>query len=154
MDFAPALFSELHAWHWFALALLFLVGEIFTGTSNLLWPAAAAALVGLLASIAPPAPMAQVAGFAVLTIALVVTGRKYVRGRWLHHAAAGSLNERAQSLIGEIATAEDAFDAGVGRVRLGDTVWRARCHEAIAAGDKVEVAGVDGATLVVKRAGG
>jgi membrane protein implicated in regulation of membrane protease activity len=62
------------------------------------------------------------------------------------------LNERSQSLVGARGVIT-VFDNGAGSVKLGDTVWRAVSAEALAPGEAVEVAAVDGVTLQVKRAG-
>jgi membrane protein implicated in regulation of membrane protease activity len=147
-----AWFEQMQAWHWFALGLALLVAEIFTGTSYLLWPAAAAALTGFLAWIAPLSPIAAWTVFAGLTLVLTVTGRRFVRGRWLNRGASEHLNQRARSLIGQQALAESDFAAGFGRVKVADTAWRAQSEDAIAAGERVEIVGADAATLKVKRA--
>ncbi len=153
MNAAVALLAQAQPWHWLALALILLVAEIATGTSYLLWPAAAAALVAVGSFLAPGLSWpVELAAFAGLTIALTLTGRRYVRGRWLSQTEGGDgLNERGAQLIGQTALVEAAFVGGVGRVRLGDTTWRATGAEAFAAGEEVAVAGVDGATLKVAR---
>jgi membrane protein implicated in regulation of membrane protease activity len=46
-----------------------------------------------------------------------------------------------------------SFANGVGSVKIADTIWRAVSDEALEAGQDVEVAGVDGVTLKVKRVG-
>jgi membrane protein implicated in regulation of membrane protease activity len=153
MDEVWSIFLQIEPAHWFALGLALLVAEIVTGTTYLLWPAAAAAVTGALGLFAPGDVAGQWAVFAILTIVLTLTGHFYVRGRWLkRNASAPPLNERARDLIGQQALADDTFVAGLGRVRLNDTVWRAASAEAIGPGEKVEVVAVDGATLQVKRA--
>jgi membrane protein implicated in regulation of membrane protease activity len=47
--------------------------------------------------------------------------------------------------------AEASFTAGVGRVKLDDTVWRASSADEIGAGERVEITGVEGSTLLVRR---
>jgi hypothetical protein len=147
-----AVVTQIEPAHWFALGFALLVAEIVTGTTYLLWPAAAAAVTGLLAQFTPADIAGQWATFAVLAIVLTLTGHFYVRGRWLKRQDGEQLNERAHTLVGQIGLADGAFVAGLGRVRLDDTVWRAESGDAIELGDKVSVVGVDGATLQVKRA--
>jgi membrane protein implicated in regulation of membrane protease activity len=60
------------------------------------------------------------------------------------------LNERATALVGTRGVVQN-FANGVGSVKVQDTVWRAVSDEALEAGQAVEVSGVDGATLRVKR---
>lgn len=122
-----------------------------TGTTYLLWPASAAVITAAFALLTPGQAPAQWVVFAVLTIALTLAGHFYVRGRWLKPRGNDRLNERASTLIGEIALAQAPFQAGHGQVKLNDTIWRASSGEAIGAGDRVEVVAVDGALLLVKR---
>ena len=61
------------------------------------------------------------------------------------------VSERAHQLVGQTVLAQDAFAAGVGHVKVGDTIWRAASSEAIAKGEALEVTGVDGVTLHVKK---
>jgi inner membrane protein len=153
MESVLAMLMQIEPAHWLALSLALLVAEIVTGTTYLLWPAAAAGVTGAFALLAPGDIAGQWAVFAVLTIVLTLTGHFYVRGRWLKRTPAGApLNERARGLIGQQALADSEFVAGLGRVRLNDTVWRAASAEAIGPGEMVEVVAIDGSTLQVKRA--
>jgi membrane protein implicated in regulation of membrane protease activity len=153
MESLALLVNALEPWHWAALGLLLLIGEISTGTTFLLWPAVAAGLTALVAWIWRIDGASQVGLFAVATLALTAVGARYARGRWLTTKDAPALNERAAQLHGARGEAADAFVNGAGRVRLGDTVWRAQSGDAIAAGDSVEVVSSDGTLLIVKRAG-
>jgi inner membrane protein len=153
MDALFDMLARVEPMHWLAIALVFLVAEIVTGTTYLLWPAAAAALTAALAFLMPVDVAVQWAAFAVLTIVLTFTGHYYVRGRWLKRTdEATPLNERATTMAGQKGVAEADFAAGFGRVRLNDTIWRAASSDAIARGEMVEIVSVDGATLQVKRA--
>ncbi|MBL8549195.1 MAG: NfeD family protein [Hyphomonadaceae bacterium] len=153
MEFLTALVNTLEPWHWAAVGLALLVGEISTGTTFLLWPAVAAGVTALVAWRFDVGGGAQVGLFAALTLALTAIGARYVRGRWLAPATANvHLNERAAQLQGARGAATVAFVNGMGRVRLGDTEWRAESADAIGAGESVEVVSADGPTLVVKKA--
>jgi membrane protein implicated in regulation of membrane protease activity len=152
MDAVAALVGALEPWHWAALGLALLIGEISTGTTFLLWPAVAAGLTALVAWIWRIDGATQIGLFAVATLVLTAFGARYVRGRWLAPADGPRLNERAAQLHGARGEAADAFVNGAGRVRLGDTVWLAQSRDAIAAGESVEVVSSDGPTLIVKKA--
>jgi membrane protein implicated in regulation of membrane protease activity len=147
-----ALMQQVEPWHWFALGLILLIAEILTGTTYLLWPAAAAAITGVFALFGPGEVMVEWVVFAILTIALTLAGHFYIRRRWLTPHTPGDINERATTLIGQAGLADGAFVAGHGSVRLNDTIWRAASAEPIAPGDRVEVVAVEGTTLQVKRA--
>lgn len=152
MEAVFAFVNQLEPWHWAALALLLLIGEISTGTTFLLWPAAAAGVTALAAWLGGVEGALQVAMFAGLTLVLTLLGPRYVRGRWLGPGEDAKLNERGAQMVGQRGEALEAFVNGVGAVKLGDTRWRALSAEVIAAGDSVEVVDADGPTLKVKRA--
>jgi membrane protein implicated in regulation of membrane protease activity len=90
--------------------------------------------------------------FATLTIVLTLTGRAYMKGRWLTRGGEEQLNERAAQMIGQVAIADAAFVAGFGRVKFADSVWRAASDDPIEAGAQVEIVGVDGTMMRVKPA--
>ena len=151
MDALIFFLSQLQTWHWLAFALVLLIAEIATGTTYLLWPAAAAAITGLALLALAMNWQAQLGAFALATIALTVTGRIYVRGRWLNRGHNEKLNERGLAMIGQRAVAQTPFNAGYGQVKYADSVWRAASQEPISAGEQVVIVGVEGATLNVKK---
>ncbi len=144
-------FVNLAPWHWLVVALAFLAAELMTGSTFLLWPAAAAVLAALAAWLLPDASAADWVAFGAASIVLTLMGPRYVRGRWLNPRGDDTLNDRAREMVGATGEAADAFVNGLGAVKLGDTVWRATASETIAAGDRVEVVSVSGATVAVRR---
>lgn len=149
MDGLPLL-AGIEPWHWLALGLVLLVAELVTGTTHLLWPALAAWVTGIVFLIAPMAFPAQLLVFGASTLALTWFGRSRLKGGLLNRPHPKGLNAPADDLIGRIGVAETAFAQGVGRVRLGDTVWAAQADTPIAAGQSVAIEGVEGATLKVR----
>jgi len=103
----------------------------------------------LVAWLAPVNWIAEVALFAVLMLALTYFGRPMVK-RFRAEGAANGLNERSAALIGNRGVVAN-FANGVGSVKVKDTVWRALSEDALEAGQQVEITGVDGSTLKVKR---
>lgn len=149
MDMLITWFSSFGPQHWVALGLILLIAEMASGTTYLLWPAVAAFVTALVAWLAPVNWIAEVALFAALMLVLTYFGRPMVK-RFRAEGAASGLNERSAALIGNrgvVAT----FANGVGSVKVKDTVWRALSEEALEAGQQVEITGVDGSTLKVKR---
>ncbi len=149
--------ASMPFWYWWVLAIALLMIEIATGTTYFLWPAAAAAVVGL-ADLWPLGGnwRAQLVLFAVLTVVLTVFATPRVRpllqkGQRDHL----TLNDRGAQKVGRRAIVDEAFISGAGRVRLGDTVWAAESEDAasIAKGAEVEIVRVDGARLFVKSVG-
>ncbi len=140
-------------WTWFVLAVALLIVEISTGTTYFLWPAAAAAVVGV-------ADMSMLAGewrlqliiFATITVLLTVFATPKVKP-WLQKSRKDhlSLNERGEQKIGKRVMVEADFSSGRGKVRYGDSQWLAESAsgENFLAGAEVEITRVDGSKLVV-----
>jgi membrane protein implicated in regulation of membrane protease activity len=143
-------------WHWWVAAVLLLLVEISTGSTYFLWPAAAAAVVGM-SDLWPFDGnwQAELALFAVITIVLTIFATPRVKP-WLHRSQTDhqTLNERGAQKIGKRATVDEAFVNGVGRVKFGDTAWLAESEsgENFGEGAAVEITGVEGAKLFVKGA--
>lgn len=147
-------FATMPFWYWWVLAAALLMVEIATGTTYFLWPATAAAVVGL----ADLWPLdghwrAQLLLFAVITVVLTVFATPRVKPL-LHKGQSDhlTLNERGAQKIGRRAIVDEAFVSGAGRVRFGDTVWAAESEGAVAfdKGAEVEIVRVDGVRLIVK----
>ena len=141
-------------WYWWVLAVGLMIGEIVTGTTYLLWPAIAAALVGLL----DMGPMNglwqwQLFIFGTVTILLTIFVTPMARD-WLHNTKTdhAPLNERGSSLVGRRVLVVSAFENGQGKVRLDDTVWIARASSSdnFQEGDALEIEQTQGTVLIVR----
>lgn len=137
-------------WLWLSVAAVFLAIEVGTGTGWLLWPAASAAVIGVVALLAPSGLPTQIALFAVLTIAST-----YLARRFLRPALAGpdpDLNDPAQRLLGRPAEVVTPFENGRGRVFIDGKEWAAQSEDdsAPTTGTRVSVVGVHGAVLTVR----
>tara|TARA_R110000868_G_scaffold76499_2_gene219896 strand:- start:42438 stop:42902 length:465 start_codon:yes stop_codon:yes gene_type:complete len=151
MDALIALFERMNLWTWWALAGLLLIAELLTGTTYLLWPAAAAFVTGFIAmqmmGIAWPV---QLVVFALLSLVLVWAGDRWVRPAFRRGADSG-LNDRGGRMIGMRVVASSDFVSGRGRVHVGDTEWAAETSDGSSptAGTNLEISGVSGVTLAV-----
>jgi len=143
-------------WYWWVFAVALLVIELMTGSTYFLWPAIAAVVVGLFVL----GPFGQVwqmqlALFAGVTIALSIWAPARVKP-WLRSTQADhmTLNERGAQKIGRRARVDAAFENGVGKVRLGDTLWLAESEtgEDFAGGAQVEITRAEGTKLFVRAA--
>jgi membrane protein implicated in regulation of membrane protease activity len=153
MDALIGFLETLTIWHWWGLAGVILVIELLTGTTYLLWPTVAGALVGLLAAIVPAFGwQAQLVTFAVVTVGLTWAAERYFPTLKLQRSDKPMLNERAAQLAGQKVVATVGFVAGRGQVKLGDSVWAAMLlgDATVAEGAVLEVVSLDGATLHVK----
>lgn len=145
------IFSQLSHWHWWVLALVLIGIEMVVPGFFLMWIGGAAAVTGLAALLIPGLPWeGQFLIFGVLAVASVVGARFYVKRNPIETTDA-TLNKRGAQYIGRTFSLEEAIVNGIGRVRVGDSVWRAEGPD-LPAGDRVKVTGVSGAALKVEKA--
>ncbi|MDI1364269.1 MAG: NfeD family protein [bacterium] len=147
---ALASFYAMHPfWAWLAVAAAFLAVEVGTGTGWLLWPAASATLVGVLSLALPLGLPIEIALFAVLTIATTYVARRFLRP--VLEGDAPDLNDPLLRLIGRDGQVLSTFENGLGRVFVDGKEWPARLEGGPPLpGQRVQVLGVDGATLTVR----
>jgi len=156
MDAVLGFLGGMTAWHWLGLGLIALAIEVAVGTFDLLWIGLAAFATALFTLIAP-SPLdgwsGQLTAFAVSAAGLVVMGRTVFRG--VRRPALGypHLNDRAGAMVGALGRAEGDFEDGLGRLRLGDSVWPAEQvdHPPIRSGEPAEICATDGTRMKVRR---
>ncbi|MEM8616311.1 MAG: NfeD family protein [Pseudomonadota bacterium] len=145
------------AWHWLAVALILLSIEMALGTFDLLWIAIAAAVTSAFAAFAPNAWavwQAQLVVFAIASTGLFILGRTIGRSLRANVTEHPTLNKRMDATLGKRGIVATDFTGGLGRVKLGDTVWTA---ETIDGSDPISGTGVivettDGNMLKVRLA--
>jgi len=148
-----AVLSGIAPQHWLALGFVLLILELLSGTTYLLWPAAAAAITAGVAVLFPGTPWeAQWGAFAGLTIALTLLARPYVKAWRTRKKDEPLLNDRAAALVGVKGAAAQTFVDGIGSVKINDSIWRAKSADVIEAGATVQVLSVEGVTLNVVKA--
>ena len=137
-------------WMWLALAAVFLAIEVSTGTGWLLWPAASAFVVAVIAQVLHPGLAVEFGLFALLTIASTYLARRYLRP--VLDPKGPDLNDPLQRLIGQRGQVLSTFEQGRGRVFVDGKDWAAETDEPIPAiSQEVVVTGVDGAVLKVRK---
>ena len=119
-------------WTWIAFAAALLALETSTGSGYLLWPAVAAAAVGVLTLVVRLGLPIEAVLFAVLTIGLTVLARLYwpPRPRAGHAEPDPHLNDRGAGLVGRFGATVGAFNAGQGRVFVDGAEWTAELDDA------------------------
>lgn len=151
MDAVVSILEKLNLWAWWAIAGVLLIAELLTGTTYLLWPAAAAFLTGFIALEFIGASWAvQLTFFAFFSIALIWAGDRWVRPR-LKAGTSTGLNDRSQRMVGQRVVVVSEFAAARGRVKFGDTEWAAEMIDASdpGAGTMLYVHEVNGVILRV-----
>ena len=140
----------LNGTRWLFLFFGLLILEVLTGTTYILWPAAAAVIVALCAFILPIGWSMQLVLFFILSAVFLYLGHTYLKPR-VKGGEPSDLNDRARSMKGMRVRAIADFDTGRGRVQVGDTQWRASMDDGDAkAGEELRVVTVKGTTLIVE----
>jgi inner membrane protein len=143
----------LGGWLWLSVAVLFLIGELMSNSTWLMWLAVGAGLTAVASFLVPGLPVqAELVVFAGASLASVYAGRRWFRPVLRLSPEAIGINSPAGRLVGSQAIAASAFSGGQGQVKHGDTVWQARDATGtdLPEGTTVDIIAVDGATLVVR----
>ena len=139
-------------WVWIVLAAGLLALEVATGSGWLLWPAASAFVVAFLAQFAGLSAPTALVVFAILTIASTLLARRIFPRSMT--AQPNDINDNVSRLVGRQTQALSPFQARVGRVSIDGKEWAAELDdgEAADAGARLQIVGVVGSILHVRRA--
>ena len=142
----------MDAWQWGIAALVLLMFEMILPGFYLLWVGVAAGIVALLVFVLPNLSLeAQLLVFAAATVASIVSWRAW-HSRHPDVSDQPFLNERGQQYVGREFTLDTPIVNGMGRMRVGDGVWKVS-GEDLPAGTVVRVVGVDGIVMQVASCG-
>jgi hypothetical protein len=135
-------------WYWWVLAAILLVCEISLPGVVFLFMAIGAAASGALLFVASGTSLeAQLGVFAVVSVASAVLLRPTFRR--LQGQAAGTLNARGDSMVGQTFHLDSPILDGRGRVKLGDGSWIVTGPDMVK-GAKVRITAVKGTELSVE----
>lgn len=134
---------------WLVIGGVLLAVEVGTGSGWLLWPAASAAIVGLLSLVVHFEFNMQLVVFAILTIITTLAGRHFFPQAVL---TGGDINDAKSRMAGLDGVAAGDFQGNHGRVFVDGKEWAAQVEgeASLASGQRVIVVGVDGSRLTVK----
>lgn len=135
-------------WLWAIGGVLLLICEVIAPGFFLLFVGAAAVATGAFTLLFDLGLPAQLVLFAIYTALAVMLGRRWYAQPSTPEQQIG-LNDPSNRLVGRTVLVVTPVDEHGGRVRVGDSEWSARGGPA-AAGERVEVTGVDGNCLVVE----
>ena len=152
MDWIANLYSTQPFWVWAGLGAGLLAIEVVTGSGWLLWASASAAVTGVIVALLDPTVPWAILIFAVLTLVSTLLARRYLPRTVA--ATGGDINDNVGRLVGHQGSAVKAFRGRAGRVFIDGKEWAAELDEgeALEAGASVEVTGVHGVRLKVRRA--
>ena len=147
-----AFLESMNATKWGIIAVVLVGAELVTGTTYILWIAAAAFILAILTFMIPMAWELQFFLFTVLSIALLFVGHFYLRPL-MKSDEPSDTNNPVRTMVGRRVVAFSDFDNGEGRVTVGDTQWKASSDaDNLKTGDKLVITSVVGATLIVEPA--
>ena len=134
---------------WLAIGGVMLAVEVATGSGWLLWPAASAAVMGLLGLVFHFELNMQLVIFAILIIITTLAGRQLFPRAVL---AGGDINDTSSRMAGLDGVAAGDFKGSHGRVFVDGKEWAAELEGGgvLASGMRVIVVGVKGSRLTVK----
>ena len=143
------MFEDLFPWHWWAIAAILVILELtVSGTFFFLFLAAAAAIVGAVAALAPGVSWeVQLFLYAALSIVSVFLWRACKpKERPSEHP---TLNRRGHQYVGRRFTLAEPVVDGVGKLTVADTTWKIAGPD-LPAGARVTVTGVVGTALRIE----
>jgi membrane protein implicated in regulation of membrane protease activity len=143
--------SQVLYWYWWSAAAVLGIAEILLPGAFFLWLALAAVVTGaVLLAVPDLGAQFQLLIFAVSSVASWVFGRRFVR-RHLATTDQPDLNRRGEHYIGQRFALTEPISGGLGRSKVGDSVWTVEGPEDLAAGTLVTVVGVRGIRLQVEK---
>lgn len=145
-------FLHIEYWHWLSLGFVLLILEMLAPSTLFMWMGLSAIVVSIVQWIAPDITWQwQFLLFGVLSLVSFFSWRHVSKSRGFDEDEEeyATLNQRSASLVGRKAVLTEPLENGVGKIRLDDTYWRIEGDDC-SVGTKVEVIGVNGATLKVK----
>ena len=152
MDMIAGIYAAQPFWVWAGLAAALLAIEVVTGSGWLLWASASAAATAAVVGVLAPSVPTALLVFALLTMVSTLLAHRYLP----RHATApsGDINDNVARLVGHKGSAVKAFKGRAGRVFIDGKEWAAEADEGetLEGGASVEVVGVDGSRLKVRRA--
>ncbi|MGE6782594.1 NfeD family protein [Ensifer adhaerens] len=145
--------QELGPWSWWVLGFVLLAAELVAPGVFLIWIGVAALAVGILSLMLWEVGLwtwqVQLVLFALLSVAAVLLGRRFVRSSEISDEPL--LNQRTESLVGRTAVLDKPIAEGRGRIRLDDTFWIVEGPD-LPAGTRVRVVSTHGRNLTVESA--
>lgn len=144
------LLENLTNWHWFILAVILFVMEVFAPGAVFMWVAIAAAIMGLIVSLFAGITWEyQLLMFSILSVASLFAWRK-VAARNPVETDQPQLNRRGMQYVGRTFTLEEPIVNRQGRIKVDDTTWKIQGDDCDA-GTTVKVIKVDGAILTIEK---
>ena len=144
--------QHLTYWHWFILAAILIILEVFAPGAFMLWIGIAAGVVGAVLYFVPTLTWEyQFILFSIASVGSILAWRAW---RQAHPVITDepTLNRRGSQYIGRVFTLDAPIINGIGKIRVDDSTWKIEGADC-PAGTKVRVAGIENTVLKVEAAG-
>lgn len=143
------IFDNLVFWHWWVLAVILLIFEVFSPGAFFLWLSVSASLLGLILLAVPDLSWElQFILFSIISIIAITIANIWFKKNPIK-SSHPTLNQREDDLIGKVFTVDKTIKNGTGRIKVGESTWKANGPDA-KRGSLVRVVKVDGAELYVE----
>ncbi|VAW73146.1 Putative activity regulator of membrane protease YbbK [hydrothermal vent metagenome] len=140
--------EQLGHWHWWILAAVLIIFEVFAPGAFFLWLGLAAAAVGGTVYLIPGMDWEyQVLIFSVLSVVSIIIWRKFFK-QTASDTDQPTLNRRGEQYVGRVFTLEEPIIDGMGKIRVDDSTWKIRGNDC-QIGAQVTVTGTNGTLLEV-----
>ena len=141
------LFSHVTHWTWWIIAVVLIILEVPAPGTFFLWMGASAGIVGVALLLFPELTWElQLTLFAALSIVTILLSRRYLQKNKGDHS---KLSQRGKRYIGTTVTVVETITNGIGKVRIEDTLWRARGADTVI-GQRVKIVAIEGATFEIE----
>ncbi|WP_127754055.1 NfeD family protein [Devosia sp. 1566] len=142
-----AFIASYGPWSWIVAGLVLLALELVVPGGFLVWMGIAGIVTGLMLFFQPISGPLQWLLFGSLSLIAIFVWVRWSRSRPPENDHP-QLNERAESLVGQVVALQAPIEGGFGRVALGDSVWRVSGPD-LPQGTRVRVTGSNGPVLRV-----
>ena len=141
------LFSHVTHWTWWIIAVVLIILEVPAPGTFFLWMGASAGIVGVALLLFPELTWElQLTLFSALSIVTILLSRRYLQKNKGDHS---KLSQRGKRYIGTTVTVVETITNGIGKVRIEDTLWRARGADTVI-GQRVKIVAIEGATFEIE----
>lgn len=145
------IFDNLLYWHWWLFAIALIIVEVFSAGAFFIWMGVAAILTGFVLLVMPAMSwQIQFTLFAISSIAAILLGRSFFNRKEIN-TEDPTLSSQESDFIGKTFAVEQAIINGSGRVKVGESTWKANGPDCNV-GSSVKVVAIDGAELIVEPA--
>ncbi len=145
------IFDNLQFWHWLVFGIILIILEVFAPGAIFMWMGFAAGATGLALLVVPELSWeTQFILFSVASILAIPIGRRFFNRKEVN-TDDPTINQLKSELIGNVFIVEKAITNGTGRIKVGDSSWKAKGSDC-AVGSQVRVTAVNGSTLQVEKA--